>query len=148
MEKRTQLSENLLALRRLHHMTQETLAARLGVSRQSVAKWEGGESIPDSSNCKALAGLYGIKQEDLMNPGAAKQEFPKKWDGRLLGAVTLGEKGQIVIPKRAREVYDLHAGEQLLVINSETHGITLVRASDAMRYVEQMKQQVQVQQEL
>ena len=40
-------NENIVQMRKLHGMTQEDLAEKIGVSRQAVAKWESGESVPD-----------------------------------------------------------------------------------------------------
>lgn len=48
-------------------MTQEFVAETLGVSRQSVSKWENGSSDPNTSNLIALAKLYKISPEDLLN---------------------------------------------------------------------------------
>ena len=47
-------------------MTQEFVAETLGVSRQSVSKWESGTSDPNTSNLIALAKLYGISAEELL----------------------------------------------------------------------------------
>lgn len=47
-------------------MTQEFVAETLGVSRQSVSKWENGTSDPNTSNLIALARLYGISPEELL----------------------------------------------------------------------------------
>jgi len=48
-------------------MTQEFVAESLGVSRQAVSKWESGTSDPSTSNLLALAKLYGISAEELIN---------------------------------------------------------------------------------
>lgn len=47
-------------------MTQEFVAEALGVSRQSVSKWERGESDPSTSNLIAVVKLYGISAEELL----------------------------------------------------------------------------------
>lgn len=47
-------------------MTQEFVAETLGVSRQSVSKWENGSSDPNTSNLIALAKLYQISPEELL----------------------------------------------------------------------------------
>ena len=47
-------------------MTQEFVAETIGVSRQSVSKWENGISDPNTSNLIALARLYGISAEELL----------------------------------------------------------------------------------
>ena len=47
-------------------MTQEFVAETLGVSRQSVSKWENGSSDPNTSNLIALAKLYRVSPEELL----------------------------------------------------------------------------------
>ena len=47
----------------------------------------------------------------------------------IFGVVNIGEKGQIVIPKKARDVFGLKPGDQLLVLGDEKQGIALVKAS-------------------
>ncbi len=50
-------------------------------------------------------------------------------DGKyIFGLVTIGDKGQIVIPKKGREVFGLKPGDQLLVLGDEEQGIALVKA--------------------
>ncbi len=46
------ISMNLQTLRKTHQYTQEDVAEKIAVSRQSVAKWENGESLPDIKKCK------------------------------------------------------------------------------------------------
>ena len=53
-------AENLVRLRKIHQMTQEDIAEAVGVSRQAVAKWESGETIPDLEKCKLMAELFGV----------------------------------------------------------------------------------------
>lgn len=48
-------------------LSQEELAARLGISRQSVSKWERGEASPDTENLIRLARIYGVSLDDLVN---------------------------------------------------------------------------------
>ena len=47
-------------------MTQEFVAEAIGVSRQSVSKWESGVSDPSTTNLLAIAKLYGISAEELL----------------------------------------------------------------------------------
>lgn len=60
------LGEALKENRLRCQMTQEFVAETLGVSRQSVSKWENGSSDPNTSNLIALAKLYQISPEDLL----------------------------------------------------------------------------------
>lgn len=60
------LGEALKENRLRCQMTQEFVAETLGVSRQSVSKWENGTSDPNTSNLIALAKLYGVSAEELL----------------------------------------------------------------------------------
>ena len=60
------LGEALKENRLRCQMTQEFVAETLGVSRQSVSKWENGTSDPNTSNLLALAKLYGVSAENLL----------------------------------------------------------------------------------
>ena len=71
--KRT-LGETLKAHRTQRHMTQEFVAEALGVSRQTVSKWEYGSADPSTTNLLALAKLYGVKAEDLLRGVENKAE--------------------------------------------------------------------------
>lgn len=59
------LGENLQELRRAAGLSQEEVAGRLFVSRQSVSKWENGQAEPGVENLKALAELYGVSMDAL-----------------------------------------------------------------------------------
>lgn len=60
------LGAKIAALRKIRNMTQEQLAAQLGISAPAVSKWETGTSDPNTSNLIALAKLYGISAEELL----------------------------------------------------------------------------------
>ncbi len=124
------LAENLAMLRNLRGLTQEQVAEIAGVSRQSYAKWEQGETVPDIEKCDKLAAFYGIKIDGLMHYdeklGNIRMAPPP--EGKFLwGTVKLGNRGQIVIPKEARDKYGLQEGTRLVVLGDET-GIALVPA--------------------
>ena len=54
------IGDNLYSLRKLHQLTQEEVSERVGVSRQALAKWESGETMPDIEKCALLAELYNV----------------------------------------------------------------------------------------
>lgn len=60
------LSEKLYSLRRRSGLSQEQAAERLGVSRQAVSKWEGGQSVPEADKLVALSRLYGVTTDYLL----------------------------------------------------------------------------------
>ena len=66
-ETKRSLGETLKLHRTNCKMTQEFVAESLGVSRQAVSKWENGISDPSTSNLLALAKLYGISVEEILN---------------------------------------------------------------------------------
>ena len=59
-------ANRLYELRKLHNLSQEELAERLGVSRQAVSKWERSEASPDTDNLIALAKIYGLSLDELI----------------------------------------------------------------------------------
>lgn len=110
-------------------MSQEDLAEKIGVSRQTLSKWETGESLPDIEKCKLLAELFGVTLDDLVRYESSAYfglGVPPKGK-HVFGLVTVGEKGQIVIPARARKVFDIKAGDQLIVLGDEQQGIAIVK---------------------
>lgn len=60
------VSEKIVELRRRSGFSQEQLADRLGVTRQSVSKWEGGSATPELSKLIALSDLFGVTVDDLV----------------------------------------------------------------------------------
>lgn len=126
------ISQNIATLRHLNGLTQEELAGRLGVSRQSVAKWESGESVPDLANAQMIAELFNVSLDDLVTHSEQAAGFPVPPRGKhIFGIVRMGERGQIVIPKKARDVFELSAGSELLVLGDESQGIALQKVEDA-----------------
>lgn len=130
------LAKNLVLLRNLKGLTQEQIAEVIGISRQSYAKWEQGETIPDIEKCDRLAKFYGVTMDALIhqdnNIGNTKLA-PAPVGKHLWGTVTLGSKGQFVIPKAARDTFQLKEGDRLVILGDEAEGIALVKAADFER---------------
>ncbi len=61
------LNEKIIKLRKERNMTQEDLALRLGVSRQSISKWELGICDPDIQNLKEISKLFSVSFDYLLN---------------------------------------------------------------------------------
>ncbi|MBQ3791345.1 MAG: helix-turn-helix domain-containing protein [Lachnospiraceae bacterium] len=133
--------DNLVQLRKLSRMTQEDIAEKLGVTRQSVAKWEAGESVPDLDKCRQLADIFGVSLDDLANYepednlGLAVPPRGK----HLFGLVTVGDKGQIVIPAKARKLFGISPGDQLVVLGEDGQGIAIVREEHFLALAETVK---------
>jgi len=57
----------MIKLRKIKSMTQEAFAAEVGVSRQSVYKWESGQSYPDVEKLLKIARTFGVTVDDMLN---------------------------------------------------------------------------------
>ncbi len=133
--------DNLVQLRKLHKLTQEDLADKLGVTRQSIAKWESGETVPDLEKCKSLAEIFGVTLDDLAQYEQDENmglNVPPKGK-HLFGIVTVGDKGQIVIPAKARKIFNIKSGDTLVVLGDEGQGLALVQAEHLLGLAELIK---------
>ena len=128
-------ADNLVDLRKYHAMSQEELAERIGVSRQTLSKYETGESLPDIEKCKALADVFGITVDDLISyektDGMGLMVPPR--GKHIFGMVRVGEKGQIVIPAKARKIFDIKPGDNLVVLGDEGQGIALLKEENLLQ---------------
>ena len=68
------IGKKLRDARNAAKLTQESAAESLGVSRQTVSKWENGSADPSTTNLLALAKLYGVTAEDLLRGVENKAE--------------------------------------------------------------------------
>jgi len=103
------LADNLIFLRNIKGLTQEQVAEVIGISRQSYSKWEQGETYPDIDKCDKLAKYYGVTIDSLVHQDNKVDDIkiaPAPIGKHLWGTVTIGSKGQIVIPKAARETFE------------------------------------------
>lgn len=69
------LGENLFQARKKKGLSQEAVAEKLGVSRQTISKWETDETLPDIRQAKKLAVLYGLTLDELIEFNADVQEI-------------------------------------------------------------------------
>lgn len=133
------LKDNLLILRNMYGFSQEALAEKIGISRQAYAKWESGATVPDIEKCSALASVYGTTIDSLVRTESVEGlgSIPPAPRGKnIWGSVTVNERGQIVIPKGARDKFSLSGGSRLIVLGDE-EGIALIPADT---FEEKMKQ--------
>lgn len=70
------LAERIQEQRRRCGMSQEKLAELVGVSRQAVTKWEGGQSAPNTENLFRLAEIFGVTVDLLLDTGEAQRHSP------------------------------------------------------------------------
>jgi transcriptional regulator with XRE-family HTH domain len=125
------LADNLKLMRNKYGYTLEGMAEIISVSRQTVAKWESGESYPDIINCQKLATLYKVSLDELVNKPLSEMavdEFNCKND-RLCGILDVSENGSIHIPEPVLEMFDIHPGEKIMLLADKRQGMALVKCS-------------------
>ena len=134
--------DNLIQLRKYHRLTQEDLAEKVGVTRQAIAKWEAGETMPDLEKSRLLAEVFEVSLDDL-----AKYESESNWGigvppkgKHIFGVVTVGDKGQIVIPAKARKLFSIKSGDQLVVLGDESQGIALLKSDSFLQMADMIRQ--------
>ena len=124
------LKDNLVMLRNMYGMSQEEIAEKIGISRQAYAKWENGATVPDIEKCKRLADFYNVTVDSLLKTETEDKigMIPPAPKGKnIWGSVTINERGQMVIPKAAREKFGWKGGQRFIVL-SDNEGIALLPA--------------------
>jgi AbrB family looped-hinge helix DNA binding protein len=132
---------NIRVLRKKQKWSQEQLAEKLNVSRQTVAKWENGEALPDIYKCQILAELFQVSLDQLsrdMSEEEVNQLGPK--GKQFFGVVKVGERGQIVIPKQARDMYQIYPGDKLIVLGEDaTKGMAILKSEGFLEFAEMIR---------
>ncbi len=121
---------NLKQYRKEFGLTQEQAAEMLGVSRQAVANWERGETLPDIENVIKLADIYGVTVDCLVRDITGKAEAPTE-KKHMFGFSTIDEEGRIMLPEECRRIFGLETGDALLILGDEDRGIALVKLGKA-----------------
>ena len=125
------LKENISMLRSVNGYSQEEVVEKIGVSRQAYAKWEKGETVPDVERCQKLAELYGVTIDSLVNYSdkiGTTTLTPGPKGKHIFGTTKINDRGQVVIPKKARELFGINNGDSLVVLGDEAEGIALIKA--------------------
>ncbi|MEO3110928.1 helix-turn-helix domain-containing protein [Turicibacter sanguinis] len=131
------ISMNLRRLRKIHQYTQENVAEKLNVSRQSIAKWESGETTPDLEHLLKFSKLYNVSLDNLVHHSEDHSGVSIPPKGKhFFGAVSVGERGQIVIPKQARDVFNINPGDKLLILGDDIRGIAIIPQRELMSFID------------
>lgn len=138
-------ANNLTELRKYHDFSQEELAEMIGVSRQTLSKYETGESLPDIEKCKALADAFGVTVDDLISYNKEDTDslglgVPPRGK-HIFGMVKVGDKGQIVIPAKARRIFDISPGDNLIVLGDEGSGIAIIKEKGLLNLLNSARNQ-------
>ena len=129
--------DNLISLRKLNNMSQEELADRLDISRQTLSKYETGESLTDIEKCKAIANIFDVSLDDLVNYESEESGLGVPPKGKhIFGMVKVGDKGQIVIPAKARKLFQINPGDNLIILGDESQGLAIINEKDFLKMTE------------
>ena len=132
--------DNLISLRKLNHLSQEELAEKLNISRQTLSKYETGESIPDIEKCKAIADTFGVTLDDLVNyENSDYGPYVPPKGKHMFGMVKVGDKGQIVIPAKARKLFQINPGDNLIILGDESQGIAMLKEDSFLSILNEMR---------
>ena len=96
------LADKIIELRKKKGWSQEELAEKLDVSRQSVSKWESGQSLPDMNRIIALSDLFGVSVDTLVRdePRASEEEPRAEESEKPLRTVPMKEAQDFLLHKR------------------------------------------------
>lgn len=128
-------------LRKRCNLTQEQLAEKVEVSRQTVAKWETGEALPNIYICQTLSDIFEVTLEQLSSEMTETEvaKLPPKGK-QFFGVVKVGERGQVVIPKQARDMYRIKAGDKLVILGEDaTEGLAVLKSDGFLELAEQIR---------
>lgn len=137
--------DNLFQMRKMKHLTQEELAEKVGVTRQALAKWEAGETLPDLEKSSLLAEILEVSLDDLANYEPKENMglgVPPKGK-HLFGMVTVGDKGQIVIPARARKMFGIYPGDLLVILGDETQGLAVMKSESFLAIADMIRAELE-----
>ena len=132
------ISKTIALLRKKSGYSQEKLAEKVGVSRQTLSKWELGDSLPDIISSSRLAEIFDISLDELVNGGVSPLAAKAKEGKYIFGTVTVGEKGQIVIPVRARKIFNIQKDDSLMVLGDINQGLALLKSDFFIQSFEEM----------
>ena len=123
------IGKNIRYFRKLIGYTQEQLAETLNVSRQTIAKWENDEVTPNIEDCIRMQELFDISLDDLVREMTEEELLNVTPRGKhIFGMVTVGERGQVVLPKKCREIFQIKPGDKIIVLGDEQQGIAMIKA--------------------
>lgn len=130
------ISSNLRVLRKRERYSLEDVAEIIGVSRQSVAKWESGETLPDIEKCLKLSKLYKVSLDALVNETLTGLMEANGDDGKYcFGIERVGEDKRIKLPGELLRVFDINPGDSILLLGDSSKGIALIKCHDSFEII-------------
>ncbi len=131
------ISSNLRILRNNSKYTLEEVADIVGVSRQSIAKWETGETYPDIENCVKLSTLFKVSLDAFVKEPI--QSFTDKSNEKgqyVFGIVKVNEDGTLPLPENAKEKLSIQSGDKLLLLGDVNQGLAVVKCDGMNDFID------------
>ena len=131
------ISSNLRMLRSSSKYTLEDVAEIIGVSRQTIAKWECGETYPDIENCVKLSALFKVSLDALVKePIQLVTDAPNEQGQYMFGIVKVGEDGSVLLPEKAKQMMEILPGDRMLLLGDKRQGIAIVKCDGINDYLD------------
>lgn len=148
------LGNNLFQARKKAGLSQEMVAEKLGVSRQTISKWETDESIPDIYQSKRLAKLYNLTLDELIEfdinqkeveeviknideKKEAKINWTKAWSKKY--PILVAYQKEVDIPKYAKEIRKLFIDLENTYGYNELEAMLVLKDILAHEYLDKQK---------
>lgn len=126
------MNYSLRLLRNEKKMTQEELAEKMEVSRQTVAKWENRESIPDIAKCRKLANIFSLSLDEIASIFVVSDE-PYKQSSKQSNKVFFGidtiDNNKVTLPENAMNKLGLKNGDEIIILGDSSQGLMLTPKS-------------------
>lgn len=127
------LADKIVSLRKKAGWSQEELAEQLGVTRQSVSKWEGAQSIPDMDKVVQMSRLFGVTTDYLLKDELEEQTAaPVEEESSPLRRVTMAQAAEYLTRRKAAAPKVAFA--VLLCVVSPVTLLLLSAMSEAQRF--------------
>jgi transcriptional regulator with XRE-family HTH domain len=131
------ISSNLRMLRRSSRYTLEELAEIIGVSRQTIAKWEAGETYPDIENCVKLSALFKVSLDALVKePIQYLVDKPNDQGQYMFGIEIINDDGSVPLTDKARTIMGIFPGDRILLLGDRDKGIAIVKCDGINDYLD------------
>ncbi len=132
MEAQMILAEKITVLRKRNGWSQEDLAEKLGVSRQSISKWESAQSTPDLNRILAMSALFDVSTDTLLKDEEELQELPALTGGAELNAEVTTPAKEIPEPLRSVSMEEANRYLQLKAVASGRIAIGVMHRRHAL----------------
>jgi AbrB family looped-hinge helix DNA binding protein len=101
---------------------------------------QSGEALPDIQKSKKLADIFEVSLDDLVSYDASSEGLPLPPKGKhIFGFVKVGDKGQIVIPAKARKIFHISQGDEFVVLGDEDSGLALMKSEAFLDFVDMVR---------